>query len=341
MMNDKKNILFVDDEPHMLDGLRRALRNQRMKWNMLFVSSAEDALELIHESTLDAVITDITMPGLDGLQMLRIIREEGHSCAVVVLTGQGSESIAVEVMKAGADDYLPKGSATPELMKCTIQKVIDSVEQKKALEKMAAYAARLSEKLAEQNIKLTQLSRFDPLTQLFNRRVWEECIDTEHTRSERNRHPYSVIMIDVDHFKLFNDNRGHPEGDDVLRAIANRIQKVTRTCDVPGRYGGEEFVVLLPETTLLEAHSMAERIRNAVWDLKIPHPTNNRYLRITVSMGVAEGPANGWQSVVKDADIALYASKKNGRNTVTKFREDLKRVEQVVHEESHQHKGAA
>lgn len=185
---------------------------------------------------------------------------------------------------------------------------------------------RLSAELMRFNLDLSQVSRLDPMTGLLNRSAFEACLAQEHalaaTALEAGRtRPYSVIMIDVDHFKAFNDAHGHPAGDRCLIEIATAIQNAVRRTDFVGRYGGEELIVLCPGLINDEAHDLAERIRQAVRDLGIEHPHSTVAPVVTISLGLAtagrEGCAheNG-SAVVLDADRMLYHAKHAGRDRV-------------------------
>jgi len=174
----------------------------------------------------------------------------------------------------------------------------------------------LTRKLGEANAQLTLLVRIDPLTHLLNRRAWQEAVETEHGRADRYGRPYSIVILDVDHFKRFNDSQGHQAGDVCLERVAASVSETCRSCDAVGRYGGEEFVVLAPETDHPAAVALAERIRQAVFDLNIPHAASPVVPQVTVSAGVAACHGDSWESVVKRADDALYAAKDAGRNQV-------------------------
>ena len=312
-----KNLLFVDDDASALSGLRRMLRRHQDTWNMTFVGGGQEALNLLETQVFDAVIADISMPGIDGLQLLSEIQERWSDTAVLMLTGHGNESIAVEAMKSGAEDYLCKGTLTSESIRAAITKAINSVAQHRESEEHFACIERMSEKLAEQTIELAQLSRTDPLTRLFNRRAWEECATLEHNRSVSRDCRYGVIMLDVDHFKSLNDTQGHAVGDEVLCRLADLIRSAIRGVDIAGRYGGEEFVVLLQDVSVSKAMEIAENIRTTIWDANIPHEASLVADRITVSLGVAIGVGRHWERVVREADKALYLSKERGRNRST------------------------
>jgi len=174
----------------------------------------------------------------------------------------------------------------------------------------------LARELGEANVQLTLVSRLDPLTHLLNRRAWHEEADAEHGRANRYGRTYSILMIDVDYFKRFNDTQGHQAGDDCLARVAACIAQICRSSDAVGRYGGEEFVVLVPETDHEESLALAHRIRSGVAGLAIAHPASPVAPCVTVSVGVASRAGDSWEGVVKQADEALYAAKRSGRNRV-------------------------
>ncbi|MCH7721059.1 MAG: diguanylate cyclase, partial [Planctomycetes bacterium] len=242
--------------------------------------------------------------------------------------------------KAGADDYISKPFDHDELrakvrIHARLRRVIVELERAKAqleahrneLERLVNERTAelqtakerledLARDLAASNAELAQQARLDPLTKLLNRMAWDEIADREQERSRRYDHPYSIVMIDIDHFKAYNDSQGHQAGDECLRRVARSIATVCRTTEFVGRYGGEEFVVLVPETNLDGGRVLAERIRGAIEELNISHPASPTTDRVTVSIGVASGAAGSWEGLLKEADVALYTAKKNGRNQV-------------------------
>lgn len=161
---------------------------------------------------------------------------------------------------------------------------------------------------------LQRISRIDRLTGLYNRGYWEECLEGEFLRCKRNRRPASLLMLDIDHFKRFNDTHGHQAGDQVLREFANVVQGLRRATDVAGRYGGEEFAVILPETTPAQAMVMAERLRQHVASLEVRW--GDQLLSITTSVGISgfDPDMQNYQQWIQHADEALYQAKAQGRN---------------------------
>ncbi len=320
-MDAKKRVLFVDDDQEMLYGIYRMLRPLRSQWEVVLANSGKEALSLIREQAFDAVVTDMAMPEMDGIRLIRKIHDEERGLAIVMLTGRGDESIAVSAMKAGAHDYLCKGSLTLGKVQAAVGQAIEKVDQCNELKERSMHLERMSEKLAEQTIQLSQLSRIDPLTALFNRRAWEECISNSNAGSKKD-HSYSIIMIDVDYFKAYNDALGHPRGDEVLCKIADCLRGAIGDTGVAARHGGEEFAVLLPKTSRNSAARLADCIRESVLDANISHPACPIGDRVTVSLGVASGfhqdrGGPHWRRVLQDADKALYAAKRGGRNRVS------------------------
>ncbi len=175
----------------------------------------------------------------------------------------------------------------------------------------------LTRQLTQSNTELSLLARTDPLTRLLNRRAWEETLRHEHTRALRHQSPYSILMIDVDHFKNYNDSKGHQAGDTCLRQVAECLASSCRGQDFVGRYGGEEFVVLATVTAADDALHLAERIRQSVGDLKLDHATSPVSKFVTVSVGIAtHDPEEPWERTIGRADEALYVAKSQGRNRV-------------------------
>ena len=196
------------------------------------------------------------------------------------------------------------------------------VERSRDLE--AAIQARTSE-LKAANARLEELTRTDSLTGLLNRRAMGERVEELHAIARRHGNPYSLILLDIDHFKLYNDSLGHPAGDDVLRQMASIFRAALRTSDSAYRYGGEEFLILLPETDARGTALVAERIRATVAGRSIPHPASTTARHITVSLGFTEiatgetAQSLSWQDVVSRADQALYRSKQGGRNRASRW----------------------
>ncbi|MGE4232730.1 MAG: diguanylate cyclase [Bacteriovoracia bacterium] len=191
----------------------------------------------------------------------------------------------------------------------------DISEKKEAERKIAKYI----QEVEIANKKLEELATTDGMTGLVNFRHFMKLLDLEHTRAARHKSNYAIVFCDIDHFKKYNDQNGHPAGDALLKMFAQILKQCVRNTDVPVRYGGEEFVVLCPETDVNQACVVAERIRSRVAATKFPHAEKQPLGVVSCSIGVSSFPANGaqYKDVLKAADDALYISKSSGRNRVT------------------------
>jgi len=261
----------------------------------------ESALAQCTITRPDAILLDIEMPGLDGHQVLARLKADSELCdiPVVFLTGRTSTDDMVAGLRAGAHDYLKKPFEPAEL----IARIGGAVRIK-----------RLQDELRLRNGELDLLSRIDGLTGLYNRRHIDEQLEKECSTARRHDQPLATLMLDIDHFKLVNDREGHPAGDQVLQEFATRLQATIRVGDVLGRWGGEEFLIIAPQTNIEQAVLFGERLRKVIADQ--PIDLGNHSIPITVSIGCAVGlkpPAE----LVDQADAALYRSKAEGRNRVT------------------------
>ncbi|MCP4592024.1 MAG: diguanylate cyclase [bacterium] len=309
-------VLVVDDSLTVRMTVKDLLQDEDT--NVLLAEDGRRGIELCRSESPDCILLAYEMPNMNGFEFLTEMRALANHLppAVVMLTGKGAASVAVEAMKRGAQDYLVKADFTPEALRYAVRHAITRVRAEREIAQKSKQIERLAQELAEANIQLSQLSRLDSLTKLLNRRAFEESITLEHERSLRCDRVYSIIMIDIDHFKQFNDTQGHQAGDDCLQRVAACMAQTARGMDLVGRYGGEEFIILAPETTPEGARTLCERIRQAVCDLNIPHPASATAEQLTISVGVATGPAKRWEDMVKRADDALYAAKDGGRNRV-------------------------
>ena len=260
----------------------------------------EAAWEAIQRDPSFLVISDWIMPGMDGLELCRRIRERKgeHYTYFVLLTARDNPRDRLEGLRAGADDFLAK-PAEPQELAVHLQ--------------IAGRILGVQAELERQNGRLEALATTDELTGLNNRRRFFEALDCHFALASRQRLPLSLVMLDVDHFKAYNDEFGHSAGDDVLRGVAELLRDRTRGHDTAARYGGEEFVVLLPATGPIVARGMAERLRGAFERRAWPRRP------ITVSLGVATMTPRMRRAaeLVDQADRALYHAKGGGRNRVS------------------------
>jgi diguanylate cyclase (GGDEF)-like protein len=320
-------ILIVDDD----SGIRKVLKLRLSSegFDVISASSAHEAFNLLGmdndieaDTNIDLILMDILMPELDGIDACRKMKSKApiKDIPIILMTASSDYQHLEEAFNAGAADYIAKPFNKVELM-ARIRSALrlkSEIDRRKRREQGLTTTAR---KLREANNKLARLSTIDELTEVYNRRYFDNALEKEFQRSIRNQAPISMIMIDVDGFKAFNDCYGHVQGDRCLKQIASTLKKtLKRSHDFIARYGGEEFCVVLPETSKAGVWSMAEAFRSRVENLSIDHvkaPVGNR---VTISLGAASmAPQPGVMSeeLIKRADRALYESKIAGRNRVT------------------------
>jgi two-component system chemotaxis response regulator CheY len=297
-------ILIAEDDRLSRRMLVRALGE--MGHEVVAAADGLEAWEALERDDLRLVIADWMMPRLDGLQLVRKIRAAGFDryVYVILLTSRAQKTDIIEGLAAGADDYVTKPFDRDEL-----------AFRLSAGERVV----RLEEELAARNEQLQQLALHDALTGIPNRRSLDQTLTKLLAHARRFERPLSVIMLDLDHFKRYNDGLGHDAGDEALRRVARLLASSTREVDEVFRYGGEEFCCLLPETGSEGALGAAGRLRAAIEEEALPHPDNPPAGVITISAGIAtfdgESEMEG-VDLIKAADRALYAAKAAGRNRV-------------------------
>jgi len=276
-------------------------------------TNGEEAWRLFSTVDVDAVISDRMMPGMDGVELCRRIRasERDTYPYFIFLTAFDKKADVLSGMEAGADDYLVKPLDINDLkMRLFVASRVTSLHRQ--LSQQSAQLERLNRQLFDQ-------SRTDPLTQLGSRLKLSEDLENIYARADRYGHSCCAVMCDVDFFKTYNDSKGHLAGDEVLQAVSRALMNTARSGDQLYRYGGEEFLILLPEQDLDAGLAAAERYRQAIEELAIPHDSNPPDNVVTISAGVAllshsEGKSVGaW---LNEADAALYRAKQLGRNRV-------------------------
>jgi len=300
---ERGNILVVDDDTANCDLLSRQLN--RLGYTVTVAQNGIIALEQLSQQEFDLVLLDILMPIISGLEVLKCLRC-AYSIAelpVIMVTARDRNDDIVAALDCGANDYVAKPFSLPV--------VIARVRTQMMLKQTVA-------ELEAANRKLANLSLHDGLTNIANRRCFNETLKREQLRTLRNGLPLSLILLDVDFFKRYNDTYGHQAGDQVLCRVADLLASSTdRGGDMVFRYGGEEFVILLPETPAAGARFVAERILSGIQALAIPHLTSTVSLHLTVSMGIATAmPSDreSYNTLFDKADSMLYKVKANGRN---------------------------
>ena len=299
-------ILIVEDEKVTRELLKKKLTKEG--YAVVAVDNGLEALEKLKETFFRIVISDWLMPGLDGLSLCRAIRKKewGGYVFIIILTHKNSKDDIVSGLEAGADDYLTKPFHHAELI---------------ARIKSGIRIINLEQSLRFANEEIRLLSITDSLTGCFNRSYFNERFPIELTRAKRYRHSLSLIICDIDHFKKINDNYGHQAGDVVLKEFAAMIMASIRDkVDWMVRYGGEEFLIILPETDIGGAQILAERLREKLTKKTIA--ASGHAISVTACFGStclnpdSEGDLYTQESIIKAADALLYEAKESGRNRV-------------------------
>ena len=297
---EKNNLLIVDDDMAIREAMKEYFTLS--DYNTTTAENAYDAIDFLEKNNhTDIVITDIMMPGMNGLELTDRIKAN-YDIDVIVITGYTEDYSYEEAIKKGASDIVFKPVRFEELL----------LRVKRVLRER-----KLTHERNEMVHKLKKLAITDGLTDLFNSRKFYEQLEKEVDRFNRYKHPLSLLMLDIDHFKNFNDTYGHLEGDKVLVKVGEIIISSLRTMDTAYRYGGEEFTVILPETRADEAEVVAARIKTK-FESEPFIPELHDPITITASIGITEyKPPENIHSFVNRADKAMYTSKENGRNRVT------------------------
>ncbi len=293
--------LLIDDSPYIHRLLAVKLKDEGIEFLAAF--SGPEGLELAESQTPSIILLDVNMPDMDGFEVLRRLKADTRTMGipVIMLSGQAKSTDKVMAFDMGAMDFVPKPFDVHEL-RARIQSAIKITQLMRLLENQA---------------------RIDGLTGLWNRAYFNERLESELSNAIRRSTPISLVMCDLDHFKRLNDTFGHPAGDAVLQGFAQVLRAELRAYDIACRYGGEEFALILPGATQVEASGVCERIRGAISEKswrKYPE------MKVTGSFGVTSAGLSGLNdasSWIEAADRALYAAKTGGRNQVKLFDERL------------------
>ncbi|NOY76502.1 MAG: diguanylate cyclase [Calditrichaeota bacterium] len=312
MKNGKKQpkILLVDDIAINLE-LQKAYL-QGSGYDVVLAMDGEEALRKVYEEKPDLILLDIMMPKKNGYEVCRLLKNDPETrfIPVIMVTALKDIEDKIKGIEAGADDFISKPFNKTELMArvrslLRIKFLHDELENK-------------MEQLDEARKELQQLAITDGLTGLFNYRYFRSQLDHELERARRHNLELSLIMTDIDFFKSYNDTNGHPAGDVVLKTIADAVRENIRKIDIPCRYGGEEFILILPDTGKKAAVVVADKIRDLIEKMPFKNQEKQPNGKLTISIGVATFPEDGETSdeLVENVDANLYKAKQSGRNKV-------------------------
>jgi len=304
----KIRILLVEDNKLQARFIKEFL--EAKGYEVLMVENGTSAIKTVKSTRVDLILLDLVLPDISGNEVCRWINQnpDTKDIPIIVLTAKTDVSEKVSVLEAGAHDYLPKPFDEAEL---------------NARIYAALRTKALQDELKQRNKQLVDLTKrlevmaiTDPLTGIYNRRHFEEILKTEFVRATRYGHGLSCLMVDVDHFKRINDKYGHDTGDAVLKKVTELITSCLRKVDALARWGGEEFIVLLPETGVKGARSVAERILRCVSGHRFKKLPDSETVTVSIGVSAIDGKTGSWEDLIKAADDALYRAKAKGRNRV-------------------------
>ncbi len=293
-----RKLLLIDDDRLQQRLLQQHVINFRSgPFELEEAQTYEAGLKKLLSGNYAACLLDYRLDDRDGLALLREARIAGCHTPVIFLTADENEEVDIAAMEAGAADYLVKSALTPRL-----------------LERSLRYALKLSETLSQ----LRLLAQRDALTGLHNRREFQRILEEEWNRSVRFKRPFTLVMIDIDHFKAINDVHGHQIGDEVLKHVASLLAGQVRNVDRVARYGGEEFALMMVEMDRKNAIESVQRLGLLLAETPCYVPQTDLTLPVTLSAGVATSltDAGNASDLVAAADKALYEAKKGGRNRI-------------------------
>lgn len=322
-------ILIVDKDGKDRRRFRQLLKSAGYQ-DTLGIDSAEEALMYLDEchysaqrsESIDLVIMDLDIPEINGLEACRIIKSMDYlrDIPIILMTADTGIENLEKSFDAGATDFLHKPVKEVELL-ARVRAALKLREEMSRRRARELELLEVKQQLEQVNAELQRLSYLDGLTGIFNRRIFDDTMVKEWRRARREKSSIAVIMLDIDHFKNFNDTYGHLAGDQCLKEVALALQQAAnRPGDMVARYGGEEFAVILPQTTLEGAACVGNKMRGSIEELDIPHSSSPAAAHVTISIGVAamqpavsQLPA---EKLVELADQALYKAKHLGRNRV-------------------------
>jgi len=317
------NILVADDELAIRSLVGELLTDEGHV--VTLAEDGEDALEKFRKEWHEIVFSDIRMPKMTGIELLGEIKKMTELTQFIIMTSHASVDNSIAALKKGAFDYILKPFDDLEVVVDAANRAIANLSAIREQQYLLNTLSRQNEELGTLNKKFRELAIRDGLTGLFNHRHGEDRLVDEVDRARKfNRH-LSLLFIDLDNFKFFNDKHGHLAGDEVLHSLGKLMSGATRDADTLARWGGEEFIIIAPETNEQQACQLAESIRKQVAEYAFPHADQQPLGYVSLSIGVAtmsDGIANAEQ-LLKLADKAVYRAKESGRNRTVFCRSEL------------------
>jgi len=310
-----RRVLVIDDDASILGVIAEVLEDDG--YDVTTALSGEQAIELLGGNTFSLVMTDIRLPGINGVEVLEHIKVVSPRTNVIMITSHASLDTVIDAIKHGAYDYLLKPFEDLSLISSAAKRAIDAFNLELERSQLIRSLKLSNKELARLNRVLHGLAIRDGLTDLFNHRYINEVLDKEIEKATIEEADLALIFVDVDKFKVFNDEHGHQNGDVILRELSALMRENVRKKDVVARWGGEEFVIVSPGTDDETAARLADELRAMIAGHTFMKDTIQSMVKITISAGVASLQKQKSKSaLIEAADAALYEAKNNGRNQV-------------------------
>ena len=311
MKGEATRILIVEDDSETSQSLAHLFEEKG--YEAQTARGGAEALSKAESCSFNLALLDIRLPDMVGTDLLARLKKLHPDMVVIMLTGFTTLETAVDSLHQGAYAYIVKP--------ITLDKITPIVEQSLEKQREVWEERKLMARVKEERQTYWELSIIDSLTQVYNRRHFDELLSREMAVSDRYHHPLSLLMIDVDGFKRYNDAYGHPAGDKALKKVAEVLKSSCRAVDIVARYGGEEFAVIAIQTDKERALNLAERLRKAIEESEFETDLGSSELGLTVSIGVASYPSDAGEKeeLIDRADQALYRAKEMGKNKVCPF----------------------
>ena len=301
----KDRILIIDDSKTLRQEIREVLEKAGVEADFFEAGNGLEGFKILIDHPVDLVFCDLVMPQIDGAKFLQMRASRPYllEIPVLMLTAIGDVDQKIKVLSQGANDYITKPFHPGELV---------------ARAQVHLKIKHLQDELRQKNALLVELSTTDSLTKIYNRRHFLELARKEFERSSRMGLQLTMLILDVDHFKTINDTYGHQAGDEVLLAVCKVVDNSLRDYDIFGRYGGDEFTIIFPQTELVQSMKVAERLENSVQELKI-ECVKNHHLSLCGGLAAKTSMHKDLESLIKVADEALYRAKQTGRARIVAF----------------------
>ncbi len=308
------NILVADDEPAIRELVGEILEADGHV--ITLAEDGEDALQKFKRSWHEIVFSDIRMPNMNGIELLTAIKEINENTQFIIMTSHASIDNSIDALKKGAFDYILKPFEDLEVVTNAANSAINNLSGIRRQQYLVSTLSRQNEELDSLNKEFREMAIRDGLTGLFNHRHAKERLDEEFERSLRFGRDLTVLFMDLDNFKFFNDSHGHQAGDEILQTLAGLMMKSVRESDILARWGGEEFIVIAPETSKEAGCLLAEKIRMKVSEHAFPHASEQPLGLVSLSIGISSRSdvTENAEKLVRLADDAVYAAKDSGRN---------------------------